>query len=390
MNSENKLVSKPFKNLDELYNGIENLEPWFDIIKLRESTEYVYSGKELDENVSRLAKLTRDRLPRTLICHDMKGGYLEDKYNDGSDDNESYLFYHWSVIDVFIYFSHHFITIPPYGWINVAHKHGVKVLGTVITENIDGENIWDKIFISDDETKRFADALITIAKFYNFEGWLLNIENKIKQNDIYKLINFVRYLTDNIHLEIKDSEIIWYDSVTNEGQLKWQNELNDKNEEYFNCCDGIFLNYNWTDGSLERSKNLAELRNRVRDVWVGIDVWGRGNPGGGGLNSIYALDKIRKYNLSAAIFAPGWTHENFGPSTFDKLEVIFWAQLARHLYIHVPIYDNEMMTTSFCHGSGRKLYHDGVSNFEKPFYNLNLQNIQISIPTMYMGMYNNV
>lgn len=170
MNSENKLVSKPFKNLDELYNGIENLEPWFDIIKLRESTEYVYSGKELDENVSRLAKLTRDRLPRTLICHDMKGGYLEDKYNDGSDDNESYLFYHWSVIDVFIYFSHHFITIPPYGWINVAHKHGVKVLGTVITENIDGENIWDKIFISDDETKRFADALITIAKFYNFEG----------------------------------------------------------------------------------------------------------------------------------------------------------------------------------------------------------------------------
>lgn len=57
--------------------------------------------------------------------------------------------------------------------------------------------------------------------------------------------------------------------------------------EFFNSCDGIFLNYNWTDASLERSRDLAGLRNRVRDVFVGIDVWGRGNPGGGGLNSVY-------------------------------------------------------------------------------------------------------
>lgn len=122
------------------------------------------------------------------------------------------------------------MTIPPYGWINIAHKHGVKVLGTIITEQQDGEKIWEQIFSTPDETTRFADALVTLAKFYKFEGWLLNVENKIKPEDVDKLTNFVQYLNEKIHREIKDAEVIWYDSVTKEGQLKWQNELNEKNE----------------------------------------------------------------------------------------------------------------------------------------------------------------
>lgn len=136
------------------------------------------------------------------------------------------MFYHWSVIDTFVYFSHYFITIPPYGWINAAHDHGVKILGTVITER---EGIWDLILISQEDVRKFADALIVVAKFYKFDGWLLNIENVIKNEQINNLIYFVKYLTDNIHEAIKDSEIIWYDSVTNEGTLNWQNELNNKN-----------------------------------------------------------------------------------------------------------------------------------------------------------------
>jgi hypothetical protein len=30
-------------------------------------------------------------------------------------------------VDVFVYFSHHLVTVPPPGWIHAAHKHGVKV-----------------------------------------------------------------------------------------------------------------------------------------------------------------------------------------------------------------------------------------------------------------------
>lgn len=39
----------------------------------------------------------------------------------------AYRLSHWRHIDVFVYFSHHLVTIPPVGWIQAAHLHGVKV-----------------------------------------------------------------------------------------------------------------------------------------------------------------------------------------------------------------------------------------------------------------------
>lgn len=122
------------------------------------------------------------------------------------------------------------MTVPPYGWINAAHGHGVKVLGTVITEHASGRDIWDLILQSKESVKRFANALVRIAKFYKFDGWLLNVENSIKPEEINDLVYFVKYLTDLIHKEIMGSEIIWYDSVINTGELIWQNELNEKNK----------------------------------------------------------------------------------------------------------------------------------------------------------------
>ena len=48
---------------------------------------------------------------------------------EGSVDCDSYVFWHWWNIDIFVYFSHHFITIPPLCWITAGHLHQVKVLG---------------------------------------------------------------------------------------------------------------------------------------------------------------------------------------------------------------------------------------------------------------------
>ncbi|XP_047363269.1 cytosolic endo-beta-N-acetylglucosaminidase isoform X1 [Vespa velutina] len=385
MDGNRNQESFPFRNLTELYKGLENLITWPKTTPLRESTEYVHRGLEVHYSGSRLTKVGKDKVPRTLLCHDMKGGYLEDRFINGSNSNEEYLFYHWSIIDTFVYFSHYFVTIPPYGWINAAHSHGVKVLGTVITEHADGEVIWNLILQSEETVRRFANALVQIAKFYKFDGWLLNVENSIKPEGINNLVYFVKYLSDHIHKEIIGSEIIWYDSVINTGELKWQNELNEKNKDFFLGCDGIFLNYNWSDSELINSCILAiDLKRDVKDVYVGLDVWGRGCPGGGGYNSAHALERIRKRNLSVAIFAPGWTHEYFGPKTFGQLEDMFWAQLFPFLYVHIPIYDNERFNTSFCRGSGSVYYRRGVTQSEvfdeKPFYNLSMQKVQISVP----------
>ncbi|KOC65157.1 Cytosolic endo-beta-N-acetylglucosaminidase, partial [Habropoda laboriosa] len=386
--------SKPFKTLKELYENVDNLKPWPPIKHLRETTNYVYRGSEVNTQKIYLEKINRQEQPKTLFCHDMKGGYLEDRYIDGSKLHESYLFYHWSVIDTFVYFSHYFITVPPFGWINAAHEHGVKVLGTVITEK---EGIWDSILKSQEEVRMFANALIHIAKFYKFDGWFINIENTIKNDQITNLIYFLKYLREHIHEAIRDSEIIWYDSVTNKGTLKWQNELNNENVEFFLNCDGIYLNYNWTKSKLENSYTLAKNCNRsVQDIYVGVDVWGRGCPGGGGFNSTYALERIRQEDLSVAIFAPAWTHEFFGAKKFQELEDLFWAQLFPYLYVHVPVYKGEVFKTSFCRGSGTLYYRcgkiqldmrviEGRSIFEeKPFYNLSIQKPQISVPVPHL------
>lgn len=65
--------------------------------------------------------------PKLLVCHDYKGGYQEDKWVQGKVGMEGYVLWHWHLVDVFVYFSHSLVTIPPPGWINAAHKHGVPV-----------------------------------------------------------------------------------------------------------------------------------------------------------------------------------------------------------------------------------------------------------------------
>jgi len=69
--------------------------------------------------------------------------------------------------------------------------------------------------------------------------------------------------------------------------------------EFFLHCDGIFLNYNWTELQLSNSYICAKELNRYStDIYVGLDVWGRGCPGGGGFNSAYVIslfDNLLQY-----------------------------------------------------------------------------------------------
>jgi hypothetical protein len=89
-----------------------------------------------------------------------------------------------------------------------------------------------------------------------------------------------------MHAAVPESEVIWYDAVTVSGALAWQNMLNTQNAPFFDVCDGIFLNYHWQPNMLERSKvNAKRGRKRNFDVYAGIDVFGRGTFGGGGMKS---------------------------------------------------------------------------------------------------------
>jgi mannosyl-glycoprotein endo-beta-N-acetylglucosaminidase len=84
------------------------------------------SSSSLTEPTSTLRR-ARHESPQVLHCHDMKGGYHDDSYPLGGEFGplgigHAYHFRHWPLIDIFVYFSHERIAIPPIGWITAAHR----------------------------------------------------------------------------------------------------------------------------------------------------------------------------------------------------------------------------------------------------------------------------
>ncbi|NWI54826.1 ENASE acetylglucosaminidase, partial [Calyptomena viridis] len=313
------------------------------------------------------------RRPRTLVCHDMRGGYLEDRFIQGSATRNPYVFYHWRYIDIFVYFSHHNVTIPPVVWTNAAHRNGVPVLGTFITEGEGGQKLCEGFLAGGEEAYgAVAEQLARIAQRYGFDGWLVNIENLLSTRAAGNLSPFLRDLTARVHSAVPGGLVIWYDSVLEDGTLRWQNELNEENRVFFDACDGLFTNYNWKEEQLERSLRLAGPRRA--DVYVGIDVFARGDVISGGFDTDKSLRLIRKYNLSAAIFAPGWVYENLGKENFLQNEDKFWALLAGYLPTHsictLPL------ATSFSLGMGTGRFLDGKEEESGPWYDLSVQEIQ--------------
>jgi Glycosyl hydrolase family 85 len=105
--------------------------------------------------------------------------------------------------------------------------------------------------------------------------------------------------------------------------------LNNENELFFDSCDGIFLNYLWNPEMLQASAQQAGEARKL-DVFVGIDVFGRGTFGGGQLNTSVALDEIKKVGLSAALFAPGWTWE---ANPTSRLDTVLFDEVEQRLWL---------------------------------------------------------
>ncbi|XP_044153740.1 cytosolic endo-beta-N-acetylglucosaminidase isoform X1 [Bufo gargarizans] len=349
-------ISFFFSNLEELLSWKPTSQDMFNIAVTPLAKRYPPIGSQR---------------PRTLVCHDMMGGYLDDRFIQGTDAKEPYVFYHWQYIDIFVYFSHRMFTLPPVCWTNAAHKHGVSVLGTFITEWEDGGKVCESFLAGDEATyKAVADQMVSLARFYRFDGWLINIENVLSPAAVAQVPLFLSYLTEKLHSQVPGGLVLWYDSVLHSGELKWQNELNDENRQFFAACDGIFTNYNWKEEHLQRM--TAEPRRT--DIYVGVDIFARGDVVGGKFETFKSLEMIRQYGFSAALFAPGWVYECFNREQFLENQHRFWSLLENRLYNHslrtLPI------CSSFCLGRGKKRFSYGQAEEIGPWFNLSAQELQ--------------
>ncbi|VDM43463.1 unnamed protein product [Toxocara canis] len=321
----------------------------------------------------------RAQVAQTLLCHDMKGGYLPEESVNGcqiTHSSKPYIVLHWWYMDVFVYFSHQFVTIPPVGWIDQAHAHGVIVLGvesyefsrtmklrnperglvmmtsferfrnphllfhpfplfpklpniqmrckifrftrvqhfegTIITEWESGAKICSEMLSSEENVDKTVANLVEIATYHNFEGWLINIENEIEASKTDMLARFLTRLTEGLRSAIGE-----------QSRVIWR---------WFSCTDGIFLNYTWNPTELLKSSERAG--GRRHDVYVGVDCFGRGCYGGGGWNCCDAFSHVRNNDLSVALFAPGWVAETMPPCDIIVNSLRFWDRLNTLVYAH--------------------------------------------------------
>lgn len=203
------------------YNSFFELDEWMPNDKL---------------NKCGIPLLYRERNRKVLFCHDYKNGYQEDASVQGCLVDKVYtISKFWSLVDIFVYFSHHTITIPPVSWTSAAHTNHVLVLGTVITEGCHGEleniiMIFGDLKNKTSFSKKYADILVNMAIYYNFDGWFLNLESCLQKEYIPDLICFLKYLSNRMHQAKPGSLIIWYDALTIEGKVDWQDKLNVKNK----------------------------------------------------------------------------------------------------------------------------------------------------------------
>ncbi|KAI8584447.1 hypothetical protein K450DRAFT_216450 [Umbelopsis ramanniana AG] len=274
----------------------------------------------------------------------MAGGYREDEMVQGNDYETIWSCQTWHLVDIFVYFSHHRITIPPVNFTNACHRNNVLSLGTFIVEWQEGVSELEKFLLgpskdadfdkekpsSDMWNPHYADKLVEIAEQYKFDGWLINIESPFAASPLpaeYKaqqMVKLLRYLTEKLHQRIPHSKIIWYDSMTKNGDIKWQNTLNDMNSGFFDVTDGIFTNYCWKAdtpaAAFEKAKAMGRKSN---EVYMGSDVWGRGSFASG-FETWKGVQEASKFNLSSAIFGPAWTYEFLGAENFSINDSLLW------------------------------------------------------------------
>ncbi|XP_042512682.1 cytosolic endo-beta-N-acetylglucosaminidase 1-like isoform X2 [Macadamia integrifolia] len=311
-------VSFPIRNLDDL-EWRSKSRSYFD------SFHFPFNKASVPLPSDSVSLPDRSRI---LVCHDMSGNYLDDKWIQGGSNAEGYAICHWYLMDIFVYFSHTLVTIPPPCWTNTAHTHGVKI----------------------------------------------NVENRLDSWLIPNMKEFVGHLTRTMHTSVPGSLVIWYDSVTINGCLKWQDQLNEYNKPFFDICDGIFVNYTWKANYPKLS--AAAAGERKSDVYMGIDVFGRNTYGGGQWNIKVALDLLKKDDVSAAIFAPGWVYETKQPPDFRTSQSRWWGLIEQswgilQFYPKVlPFYSN------FDQGHGYHFSVEGKQVGDDPWYNISCQSFQ--------------
>lgn len=204
-------------------------------------------------------------------------------------------FSYWQYVDILVYWGgssgEGLIVAPSADVVDAGHTNGVKVIGTIFMPQTahGGKMEWldDLLTKNEDGSFPVADKLIEVAKLYGFDGWFMNQETEgtdeepLTEEHAKLMQEFLQYFK----AQAPELELVYYDSMTIDGEMDWQNALTEENAPYLIDADGnaaadeMFLNFWWTTDSLaeeELLKNSALLAQEKGidpyDLYAGVDI----------------------------------------------------------------------------------------------------------------------
>jgi hypothetical protein len=387
-----ELSSTRFSSLDELASWVQGgINDPLD--KLRIPREYLTNYRR----TKRKHPDDATHEPQVIVCHDYKGNYVKDEddsplgyfpHNDGLH----YFLQFPSLVDIFIYFSHNKISVPPVSWTNTLHRQGILSLGTLIFEGTSDQKSLDALVErAEDGHFKYVKALVKLCLHYRFDGWLVNIETQFFHPlKSIELLSFMQSLRSELHLINPNSKLIWYDSlIASRNRVFYQNGVTELNYEHFDSSDHFFTNYWWDEQTLKKNILNVGIQGIQKKLFVGIDIWGRGSRiGDGGFETGLAMKLIKLYSSNIALFAPAWTYENFNRSDFVLNDQQFWVDEIHDennpsgsvsTYVEhftSPMYENGHDTvfyTSFSQGDGNGFSVEGQKVYDQKWVNIGLQ-----------------
>ena len=306
----------------------------------------------------------------------------------GQESFSSYAFNYWQYATSFVYWSgskRGQVVVPTGEFTDAAHTNGVPVMGTIFFDWGGNSSVVEN-FVRN--YRSVADKLIEVMEYYGFDGYFFNEETGVDYTTAGNLRSMIAYMRQ----QRPNMLIGWYDSITDSGNLSYQDAVNGYNSGWVSAgVNEFFMNYNWTTQDVNTTvSTMQNLGKSQYEAFAGLDV--QQNCMNTYFSSNYLLNNSNKLKLSLALYCPNSTMGLSGDGAdFHEVERQFyvnggdprstsssgWAGMSRFFADHTTIISAPFVT-NFNSGHGKAFYIDGVKSRDAEW---SYQSVQDVMPT---------
>lgn len=365
----------------------------------RDSLDTVNSTQNLDTKVMALSIMNRNtsgNIPRW------------------GNTAQANVFSYWQYVDTLVYWggsSGEGLIVPPAAdVVDAGHRNGVKVLGTVFMPQTahGGKMEWLEDLLSREKDGSFpvADKLIQAARVYGFDGWFINQETEgteeepLTKEHADRMKEFLAYCKT----QAPELELVYYDSMTEEGRMAWQNALTEKNAGFLKAegrelADEMFVNFGWSErvsDGRERLAGFAALAGEKGidpyDLYAGVDLQSNGymtsvnwnlfeDPEGGTLTSLglycpsWAFSSARDMEDFRKKENTLWVNQEGDPSAETAFQNAYQWRGISHYVAERTAVTSLPFVTNFCMGNGYSFFKNGCGISLSDWNNRSLSDI---------------